>query len=466
MEQKEINERIAMAMLKVCALVWEYLTTNPNKGGFKFSEVLNAIDRGGERSKLGHLDVNIFDPYIDNHINTGFLMAVSKIAEVKNCDERYGDMTISVPTDERTGTSFECNFLLGNGVFNVCDAFCKCNDCSSLLNKTKFFYNTEGRWTLLPGMTDDEAKTRIVKTETEEDTRDVLATIRFSVDKVLPKMKKCLDTDDIRPVMEHPAIETSTGVMVASDGHILAVHKLQGYSFHKDDKAVLDNVLILPAEVLQMKGMVTVTVQREDNKNVIVAEDEQGNAGRYEDYYRYPNWRGALPDKTGVPVKIDAKALDKAVKQIARTKDAVVRIAAEPTDKALIVSRENAEGTSKLMTSVSMEPMPYKVVASFFGRMMRVMLTLAPTAMRFVDSVCGLLFTNDDTIVLLMPLLCDEKSCSVDPRELVEFSVDKWIAGERQTAKVVKAVKAEPVKEVTMADRLRAALLAMQEQAA
>lgn len=481
MTQKEINESIGMAMLRVCGLVWLHLTSNPNMGKFAMKDVLDGIDgRNREKSKPGFVAVEFHGEYLDDHINEEFYQALMDVDGVKQCDRASGELTLSVPTND--GNHFECGFFIYEGVFRMVYRWLYHVGCNKMVSKTFFGVDADGRYALLP----DGTEMRANNGWTMDDKSEVLATIKFDADKVLPKLKKCLETNDLRPVMCYPAIELRTGVMIASDGHILAVHKLSGYSYTVEDKVELDDTLqMIPIEVLNMQGAITVEVRHEDYQNVIVAHDEQGNYGKAEMGWKYPNWRGAMPTKTGAAVEIDCKRLDKAAKMMAKGKESIVQVDAEPFGKSLILGKWDAiNGEVKMSQGVPLtEAIPYKMSAQFRVAVFRTMLALAPTTMRFASGNRPVMFGNEDTLTILMPVV-DSKVC-LDPREMFDFDLDGWIGAKTtaataktaaKTAKVVKAskpkttkaktVKVEPVHELSMAERLRQVLLGMMRKAA
>lgn len=127
----------------------------------------------------------------------------------------------------------------------------------------------------------------------------VSARIQFSADKMLPKMTKCLEKKDPNMFRLYPAVEMETGIMVATTGHVLAAHKLKDYRFSPSDGAVLGDVVMLPKEVLQMKGRVEVTVAIDGYETVTTATDEKGETAELRQTSRYPSWRSVIPRTTG-----------------------------------------------------------------------------------------------------------------------------------------------------------------------
>ena len=126
--------------------------------------------------------------------------------------------------------------------------------------------------------------------------------------------------------------------------------------------------------------------------------------------------------------------------------------------------------------------MPHEMFVVMNGKRLRDMLAFGPKEMRFVDSTRAVLFLNDETFCMLMPLLLDAgRHCSVDRGSLEQFDIDKWVGAdlgkvvcdnraaarsngttELRNSGKAKAANPEPLTvnpEPTLADRLRAALL-------
>lgn len=326
---------------------------------------------------------------------------------------------------------------------------------------------------------------------------NVLARITFKADKVLPKMKKCLDKKDILHVFKHyPALELQTGLLIASTGHILAAHKLQGYRFCPEDCVMLSSVLPLPVEVLTMKGTVTVEVISEEGKTFARATDEQGATYMQESKGRYPNWRSVIPRTTGSPIGFDAKAWEATLKGIVPQMDTPacgVRLCAKRGDDKMTLRWDvyNEDVYREGREDVSVEYVPFDLVIRFNAKMMRDLMAFRPTTVRFVEVNSAVLFTNDETVMLLMPLHSSdgEGHCRINKKVYDTFNLDEWIGADLGEVVVdntrseettgtgtgtgtpkVKSLKPETVKpetnrEPTMAERLRAALLKIQQAA-
>lgn len=151
MEQKKINERIAMAMLRQCALVWELWMKNPNEGEFKFSEVWQGLS-AKTRTRLDAKTGMVFlEPAVCQYPD----VFDKKIVEIDGLecyrpDGAWSSVEMFFRTDERDpNMGFGCSYLLTN-VFDVTRDFCMGNGCQSLMNKTVFGYTDGERWCRLP----------------------------------------------------------------------------------------------------------------------------------------------------------------------------------------------------------------------------------------------------------------------------------------------------------------------------
>lgn len=135
MEQKDLNMRIAMSLLRQCAWVWEHCINNLNEGEFKLSEVLQGFGRRSYDSKPG----NVF-----------ILMDQCKYWDVFNKTQPIDGLTFDRKEMQSTVKieNFSCSFRLEN-VFFVTASFCKWN-CPSMANKARFCYKDGERWAVLP----------------------------------------------------------------------------------------------------------------------------------------------------------------------------------------------------------------------------------------------------------------------------------------------------------------------------
>ena len=312
---------------------------------------------------------------------------------------------------------------------------------------------------------------------TENDNKKLRARITFVTDKMVKNLKKCLEEKGINDYVTHPAIEVETGLMIATNGHILAATKLKDYRCELGEGVlVVNGTRMLPVEVLGMKGTVTVEIIGGDYGNETVrVTDSQGTAAELEQTVRYPNWRSAMPWSSGYPIDVDAKvwgnALNAMIKAMDKNDDGPqysVRLYGERGDRALRMSHCDWDGDEVMKQDLNVGQMPYKMFATFAGKKLQTILAFEPTAMRFV------MFYSADTLMLLMPLLVNDDSgmgCKVESRDCDRFDLERWLKGEAQGVSKPKpkakqasraAVEHQPSSighQPSFAERLREALL-------
>lgn len=166
MEQKEINERIALAMLKVCALLWEYCCISDyrsHQGEFSFTEVMQGIKRDSKEAKTGYVYISACECTNPKE----FTEKIRKVDGVYSYHDDEAQVYMCFPTeahDKHKG--FYCDYQLRCGFtpFDICRKFCRKTGCSSLLKKAVFGYDDNGRWTRLPEL--KRHKPRKVKPKT------------------------------------------------------------------------------------------------------------------------------------------------------------------------------------------------------------------------------------------------------------------------------------------------------------
>ena len=282
--------------------------------------------------------------------------------------------------------------------------------------------------------------------------RKVITRMQFEADKTLPKMKKCWSTEELRTMIFYPALEMKTGVMVSCDGHILAAHKLKGYRHEviNDDLLKFDMVFI-PREVTAMKGTVTIEVEVNDADDLLItATDASGRRGEVVQKERYPNWRSVIPSKVGKAIKVDAPAWEKAVKQILpqlNCASLLMYMDAEPDSKTITFSGEDYDFSKHATAQVDAKGgvnggLWVGVKATIF----LTVLSFGITDMHYTDRNRAILFHDDETVIIMMPMLIDGIDEPRGPEKIVTFSLDEWVKAEVSTA-VVKSIK--PVKKQT-----------------
>ena len=289
---------------------------------------------------------------------------------------------------------------------------------------------------------------------------NVSARMVFVTDKIVAKMKKCLDKHSDREYCKHPAIEMETGMMIATTGQMLAAHKLKDYCFEPSDGAVLGPVVMLPVEVLQMKGRVEVTVQVVDGDVLTTCTSEAGAKSELRTGTIYPRWRTVIPRTTGWPIDVDAKAWDAKLKEIVPKMNGFtmcpVRFYGEAKSETMALSWDNPDTDDRGQMDVNVGFMPFKMWVTLNGKHLRDVMAMQPTAMRFTDSTRAVIFHGDDTLCLMMPVLTVDEPCGADKNCLETFDLEQWIGADLGTV-VVDNTK-EPKHEQTLEERLREAL--------
>lgn len=311
-----------------------------------------------------------------------------------------------------------------------------------------------------------------------QNKNNVSARMVFVADKMMPKMKKCLAKKDIRDCCIYPAIEMETGLMLATDGKVLVVHKLKDYAYTPSDGVMLGDVVILPVGVLQMKGRVEVTVTVVNSNVLTTCTDEKGATAELRTGANYPRWRTVVPRTTCWPIDVDAKVWDAVLKEIVpKMKEnplTTVRLYGEAKSKTLAFCWDNIDTDDRGQKDLNVSAMPFKMAVLLNGQKLRDVMAFQPTDMRFVDSMRALIFYNDDTLCLMLPLAdSDYKPCGADKNCLESFDLEKWIGADLGTVVVdnteqsgassrVQATVSEP----TFEERLREALLKQFKMAA
>lgn len=289
-----------------------------------------------------------------------------------------------------------------------------------------------------------------------QNKNNVSARMVFVADKMVAKMKKMLAKKDKGEFYIYPAIEMETGLMLATDGQVLAVHKLKDYTFEPSDGSVLGDIVMLPVETLTMKGRVEVTVQVVDGGLLTVCTDEKGAKADLRTGIRYPRWRMVIPGTTGWPIDVDAKSWDAALKEIVpKMKEnplTTVRLYGEAKSKTLAFCWDNIDTDDRGQKDVNVSAMPFKMAVLLNGKKLRDVMAFQPTAMRFTDSTRAVIFHGDDTLCLILPCIIDDdyNSCDVDKNCLEDFDLERWIGADLGTVVVDNR---------TLEERLREALL-------
>lgn len=334
----------------------------------------------------------------------------------------------------------------------------------------------------------------------------VMLRLSFAIDKETARMKQCLANDELRPVMNHPVVETATGIMVATNGHILTAHKLQGYE--QDAGGALPawarGMLSVPREMLSMKGTVTIevvegkweeSVRKRDGSTeirevtgiIITASDKTGRQAvlKAPEGFRYPNWRSVIPNRLGPAISIDTKALTDGVKrvmpQLSDCSEMVMMAASEGEAFLNLYGQDydfSKSGTVKVDLPVKM---PCGMRIGLKAPLVITAMGFEVTKMHYISADRALVFLGGDTLTLQMPMLDGDCKDSPTPpdEKMRKFDVGKWCeektpenAKPAAKAKAVSKKHAKPAASHEMAapshetteptlslsDRLRAAL--------
>lgn len=153
MEQKKVNERIAMALLRQCALVWEYCTVLPKhvvECKLTFTDVYNGTGnyKTWKKCPIGGIGMDI-----DERQNPSVFdrkMREVDGTEDYTSDGRWSSVKIFFQTsksDPKQG--FSCSYPV-ESVFSITRNFCQNNACQSLMKKAVFGVDEGGRYARLP----------------------------------------------------------------------------------------------------------------------------------------------------------------------------------------------------------------------------------------------------------------------------------------------------------------------------
>lgn len=157
MDQKAFNERIAMAMLRQCALVWEHCVS-ARKPWLDAKFCLADVKRGAygktsdrQKSKIGMIDIDVEHPKWEG----AFRLGIGQIDGVTLNYDNYIKLTVE---------GFSCGYWLEQ-VFEVAFDFCQSVGCPSLGNKIVFGWDGGERIAILPEVkqkTPSKAKAKAV----------------------------------------------------------------------------------------------------------------------------------------------------------------------------------------------------------------------------------------------------------------------------------------------------------------
>lgn len=385
----------------------------------------------------------------------------------------------------------------------LCAKSCHINYFSSL-------FSILAQFAKLAGVRKDQ---RPVFVEGNAGKGKLLARFSFDADKMIPKMKACCSKDNLQLVFQQPAIDIKRGVMVATDGRILAIHKLSGFRVETlDGDAVMEAIknkpdnlrFFVPRDIAGMKGRIRVDVVAATWENeqgymidglCIEAVDSDSRRAETKQSTHYPNYKGVVWCKQGATVPVDKRLLA-SVKQVSAglTKEVwdedkvIVMDAPRGSDSMLLTRKSNDKGTR----SQSSAPLPGKSGGLLLGiksDCLLAALAFEPTSMCCFGPGNQMAFISDSTRVIVMPMLIEgytplgDTSCrdgdyfdvtvgSTSYYKLPANDFEEWLSGgagasdSQAPVKVrVKVKKPKPVASPvavtatqTVADRFRARL--------
>ena len=338
------------------------------------------------------------------------------------------------------------------------------------------------------------AKRKVFIIKGEEEAKAATLRLSFTVDKEVQRLKQCLETDNLRLFLQHPAIDTAAGVIVGSNGHILTVHKLTGYEqdLQSGLPAWAHGILSVPKEVCQMKGTVTVTavegrweesVEKDDHSTelkeveglIVTATDENGRQGvlKVSDYFLYPNWRRVIPSKIGPAISVDMKKLAEGVKRVTpqlNEASQMMMLSASEGDKSIVLSGDDYDFSKSGSVKVELlEEMPCGMRVGLKATTVITATGFQVKTMHYKSAGLAVLFLGDNTLTIQMPMVIDGKVIERGPKptdeQLEAFDINKWcsqpVTGEpKPKPKKAKGQPSAIGHQPSIADQLRQVLLA------
>ena len=326
---------------------------------------------------------------------------------------------------------------------------------------------------------------------------DVILRLSFDTDREVQRIKYCLSNDDIRLLLMHPVIETATGVMVGSDGHILAAHKLGGYEADPQGglPVKFEGMLPVPREVCRMKGRVTIeavegkweesvedgngnTELKEVSGIIVTATDAGGRQAVVKSHARYPRWRSVVPKEIGPAISIDTKQLADGVRrvrpQLNEASDCMT-LESSAGENAIRLSGENIDFSLSGCVTVALPGvMPCNMGVGLKASKVLAAMGFGVKTMHYKGADSPVVFVGDGTMTLQMPMITEDYKRSPRPEagQMVGFDIGEWIdktVAKSQDKKTQAKRKPKPAAKVamkvtakaghTLAERLRAALL-------
>lgn len=191
-----------------------------------------------------------------------------------------------------------------------------------------------------------------------------------------------LGNDELRPVLNYPALDLDRRCVVATDGKMMVAKKVAVNYIHYEDN--VPATFYLPKEIAQMRGEVTVKLY---DKGCAVI-DENGTEFSVWHESRYPNWATVWPKYRGGSVFIDksiaktVKGITKILPQHGKGKTEALLLTHYPASQNLVVrGYDGAEmvGEERISNCTDASRVPWRLVLR--GEQLQKVLALKPTCM-------------------------------------------------------------------------------------
>lgn len=157
----EINNKIAMSLLRQCAWVWEHCTRNSKEGEFKLNEIIRGMTgrkRCDSKPGIVLIDMTWCEYW-------GIFNNITPI-EGLTFDRKEMRSTVKVG-------NFSCSFFLRD-VLDVTENFLKRN-CPSMANKAMFWCKDGERGVVLPELPNQSTKLKTTKPKAKAKVKPVPA---------------------------------------------------------------------------------------------------------------------------------------------------------------------------------------------------------------------------------------------------------------------------------------------------
>ena len=153
MGQNKVNERIAMTMLRQCALVWEHCTMLFEPAAefeCRFADIYKGIYNTKNQCNVtpGHIDIGI-DQCQHPDVFTQRMREIEGTVDYMQDGRQTIVKMFFQTSDTEPQIGFSSSYPV-EMVFEVVRNFCRINGCSGLLDKTKFGMDDSGKWARLP----------------------------------------------------------------------------------------------------------------------------------------------------------------------------------------------------------------------------------------------------------------------------------------------------------------------------